>query len=234
MKLRRLNDMNPSIIIAALASVFALAAITQIQAELSLNTVEKAPPDSLGDSIKGVLDNKVVQLLDGDRPIFEFWFRTPLAIKSKPASIDKSLAALEQPTLIGAAKIHEDLRDYRDDDLYGGVHTMRFGLQPEDGNHLGTSEFRYFAVLIPTKLDQELDGVATYKRLSKLSSQETSSEHPMILSLRPVKKSGDSLPSLHEPAPDHKSIRISLAGMTADGAEANLVFDLVYEGMGEF
>jgi len=164
----------------------------------------------------------------------EFWFRSPVPVKAKPASLAKCLDAIRQPTLIGVVQVHQELRDYRDDELYEGVHTIRFGLQPEDGNHLGTSEFSYFAVLIPTKLDCELDGIGTYKKLTKKSSQETSSEHPMIMSLRPVKSADGELPSLHEPAPDHKSVRIKLPAKTADGSKTEIVFELVYEGMGEF
>jgi hypothetical protein len=72
-----------------------------------------------------------------------------------------------QPSLIGIVEVPEESRDYRDDELFKNVFTMRYGLRPDDGNHLGTSDYRHFAVLIPADQDQKLNGMKGINQWSK-------------------------------------------------------------------
>ena len=198
-------------------------------ADLSLKLADKAPPAQLDSSIAGKLQKNAVQLLSGDKPVLEFWLVSELPLTSKPAAPAKGLDAVKQTTLLGAVSVGQAMRDYRDDELAAGVYTMRLALQPQDGNHLGTSEFAWFAALSPAKLDTKPDGVADYKALVKLSSQETATDHPVILSLRPA--SSTEAPKLNEPAPEHKSVRVKVpAKAGADSTE--LTFEIVYEGKG--
>ena len=70
-----------------------------------------------------------------------------------------------------------------------------------------------------------------YKALVKVSSKETSTDHPVILSLRPANADAGDSPQLVEPAPEHKSVRVKVPG-TAANEEASLVFEIVYQGVG--
>jgi len=155
-----------------------------------------------------------------------------MPLQSKPASTDKGLDALKQASLLGVVSVGKATRDYRDDPLPSGVYTMRFALQPQDGNHLGTAEYLYFAVLTPAKLDAKLDGITDYKALVKASSKETSTDHPMVLSLRPATSEEGESPKLNEPAPEHKSVRVKIPakGPGAD-EKTSLVFEVVYQGV---
>jgi hypothetical protein len=197
----------------------------QLRVESSLVPAEISP------EIRALLQTKSVRINEGEKPLMEFWLRNEVPVSAVPPAISKALDALQQPVLLGAARLPANSRDYRDDEIPAGVYTVRFGLQPADGNHLGSSDFTYFAVLIPAKLDAKPDGIADYKALMKASSQDTSTGHPRILSLRPVSTAvaADKLPSLEEPAAEHKSVRVRLpakAGQTA----AEVIFDLVYAG----
>ncbi len=200
-------------------------------AELTVRVTDKEPPKELDASIRAVLQKKAVQLLEGDKPVWEFWFVSDLPLQSKPASLAKALDSVKQPALLGALFVPKALRDYRDDELAAGVHTMRFALQPQDGNHLGTAEFPYFAALTTAKLDTKPDGIADYKALVKASSKETSTDHPPILSLRPAAAEAGQAPSLHEPASEHKSVRLKIPS-NVGGEKTTLSLELVYEGKG--
>ena len=127
--------------------------------------------------------------------------------------------------------IPKALRDYRDDELAAGVYTMRLVVQPQDGNHLGSAEFLWFAALVPAKLDTKPDGIADYKTLVKASSKETATDHPVILSLRPPSSTDGDAPKLCEPAAEHKSVRVKVPARLGDEKTA-LVFEVVYEGKG--
>ncbi|HXJ73008.1 MAG TPA: hypothetical protein VNM37_09145, partial [Candidatus Dormibacteraeota bacterium] len=179
-------------------------------AELTLRVTDQPPPKELDGAVAKSLQNKSVQLLAGDKPVFEFWFVSELPLTQKPASLAKALDAVKQTTLLGAVAVPAAQRDYRDDEIAAGVYTMRLALQPNDGNHLGSSEFGCFAALVPAKVDTKLDAFTDYKALVKASSKQTSTDHPVILSLRPAGSADGDQPKLQEPAPEHKSVRLKL------------------------
>src|SRR5213594_76608 len=200
-------------------------------ADLTLKVADKEPPKELGAALRAKLQSKAVQLLQGEKPVYEFWLSAEVPLESKPGSAAKALDTIKQAALLGAVSISGDKRDYRDDELHAGVYTMRFALQPQDGNHLGTSEYLYFTVLVPAKTDTKPDGITDYKALVKASSKETSTDHPVILSLRPALSAEGDLPKLNEPAPEHKSVRLKVPAK-AGGESTSLVFEVVYEGKG--
>ncbi|MDA7510355.1 hypothetical protein N8633_00820 [bacterium] len=203
--------------------------------DFSIKPLDKAPPSSLGESIKAELSDKALVILQKDKPIYELWLRKELILKSPITSPAKALTAVTQASLLGAITVVSDERDYRDDELYKGVYTIRFGLRPEDGNHLGTSDHLFFAVLIDAKNDQELGKIVKTKQLVKASSKTSATDHPMILSLFPVTQSDAVTPSIHEPAPEHEAIRLSIPSKSQDGKNAgSVVFDLVVAGMADF
>jgi len=68
-----------------------------------------------------------------------------------------ALAVLEEITYFGVVRVHERRKDFRNDDIEPGVYTMRLGILPTDGDHLGTSPHPYMAVLVPAQYDEGLD-----------------------------------------------------------------------------
>jgi len=203
-------------------------------AEFSAKVVDKAPPADLGESIRAALQSKAVQLLDADKPVYEIWFRREIPLKLKPESATKGLQAIAETTLVGAVVVQKPQRDYKDNEIAPKLYTARFGLQPQDGDHLGTAEFPYFLVLIPAKSDTNLDGISGYKAMFKASGKDTATGHPVVLSLRPAAADEGDVPKLQEPAADHKSVRVKLPAKAVDkGEPTGLVFELVYQGHGK-
>lgn len=200
-------------------------------AEVAVTVAEKTAPPEIEPALRDVLQKKAVQIGSGDKTAYEFWLCSEVPLQSKPASAAKGLDSLKQATLLGVVNVPSDQRDYRDDELHAGVYTMRFALQPQDGNHLGTSEFSYFAVLTPAKLDPKPDGIADYKALVKASGKETATGHPVILSLRPASSDGGDAPKLNAPAPEHKSVRVKVPARIGE-EKTSLTFEIVYEGKG--
>jgi len=209
-----------SLILPALFSLPAAAA------DLTLKVVDKEAPKDIDASIRATLQPRAVQLLDGDKPVFEFWFSAAVEVSGKPDSAAKSLASVKPTALLGAVVVSSDKRDYRNDELIAGTYTMRLGLQPQDGDHLGTTEFPYFGILVPAKTDTKTDSFANQEAMVKASSKETSTGHPVIVSLRPVPGDDAGLPKLTEPAPEHQCVRVKLP---AKGG-GDVVFDVVYKG----
>jgi hypothetical protein len=200
-------------------------------ADLTVKTVDKETPKELDGSFREVLLSKAVQVTDGEKPVYEFWFCRELPLSAKPESLKDHLDQLKPAMFLGAVMVHNEKRDYRDDELRSGLYTMRFSLQPQDGNHLGTAEFPYFAVLIPAKADTKIDGIKTYKEMTRASAKGTSSEHPRVMSLRPAASAEGELPLVNEPAEEHKSVRVKVpAKAPNDTALSNIIFEIVFQG----
>ncbi len=231
---KRQNDMNSPAFIraAALAVLFGIAMAPQssVAGELSSKSTQKEPPAALDASIRKLLSPQAVQVLDDGKPVFEFWFCSEVPASAKPESIAKALDALKPVTLVGAVAVSgKQQRTYRDTDLAEGVYTMRFSLQPQDGDHLGSADYPYFLALVPAKLDTKPDSFANYTAMVKASGKETSSGHPIVLSLRPT--SDGETPKLLEPAAEHKSVRVKLNAKPAGSdAAVPLVFEIVVKG----
>lgn len=200
-------------------------------ADLALKVTDKAPSSDLDSSFTALLQPKAIQLVDGDKPAFEFWFCKEVTLDSKPESDAKAMDSLKQAQFLGAVTVAAGQKDYRDDDLPAGVYTMRYCLQPTDGNHQGTADFGYFVLLTSTKNDPKLDALANYKAVVKASGKDSPNEHPHVISLRPPSSTEGDSPKLMQPLPDHKSIRIKIPAK-AGGDKADLLFELVYQGHG--
>lgn len=226
----QLNRFHFSLGLAALIASMQFAAAADLTAKLT----DKEPPKEVGDSIKKVLQSKAVQLLDGEKPAFEFWFRTEIPLKSKAESPAKALQAIGETTLCGVVSVQKDARDYKDNEIAQGLYTARFANQPQDGDHLGTAEFTYFLVLIPVKEDTQINGISAYKPMVKASGKATPSGHPIVLSLRPAASANGEFPRLNEPAPDHKSVTLKLPAKAPDSDQpTTVIFDLVFQGKGK-
>lgn len=197
-------------------------------AELDVRVANKPPPGEIAADITALLQPQALQVIQGDKPVLELWLAKEVALQSKPASPAAALDAVKQASVLGAVAVPSARRDYRDDEVPAGVYTMRFALQPQDGNHSGSAEFPYFGVLVPAKLDTKPDGIKDYKELMKASSKETSTDHPMVLSLRPATSTEGPAVKLNTPAPEHKSVRVKVPAK--DPKE--IAFEIVFEGKG--
>ena len=200
-------------------------------ADFTLKMADKPAPKEIAESIRAVLQTKSIQLVQGDKPVLEIWLRQELPLKSKPASANEALGAVGETTLVGAVAVNDtSLRDYKDNEISKGIYTARFGVQPKDGDHLGTAEFDFFLLLIAAENDKDLNGLNTFKALTKASGKSTSSGHPLVVSLRPASAEG-TMPRLLEPVAEHKAIRLKVPAK-ADSEKTEIVFDLVVQGHG--
>lgn len=203
-------------------------------ADLAIKFMEKAPPAEVDESIKNVLQSKAVQLSEDGKPMFEFWFRQEIPLKSNADSPLKAVQSIGETTFCGVISVEKTERDYKDSEISEGLYTARFGIQPQDGDHLGTSEFPYFLVLIPLKNDPKLNGLTAYKPMVRASGKATPSGHPVVWSLRiPASFEGDD-PKLNEPVPGHKSFLVRVPARESGSDKAtSVVFELVYRGKGK-
>jgi hypothetical protein len=145
------------------------------------------------------------------------------------------LENMEEIALLGVIVVHdnEERFDFREDPIDPGIYMMRMSLQPQDGNHMGTSPFDTFALLVPQDRDEEVVETDDPEEMVDIASEHTIAEHPPILSLQPLEDAEGEFPRLtHDEEEDWYFLTIELPA-TADGEPAKLTLNLVFEGIGD-
>lgn len=227
--------MNKSIAIMVSTLVLgaALTSTGSADADESLEVTKADPPTEIAADIRAKIEPTVYRIANKDGIIFEFWLVSTLELEAVPEPGKKALDGIGGITLLGAAKVHAKNRyDFRDDPIDPGIYTLRMGLQPADGNHLGTAPFDTFAMLVPHERDTKLNGIPDHDTLVEMSMEDTAGQHPSILGLQPMKKVEGEFPSLAEGGHDWKYLNIKLPIKVGDETES-IAVQLVYEGVGD-
>jgi hypothetical protein len=107
------------------------------------------------------------------------------------------------------------------------VYTLRLGLQPMDGDHMGTAPFNDFCLLAPAELDKTPDPLDA-KDLHALSAKAVGRKHPGVMLLFPNRKPGGA-PAI-ESKPDDNWVLSFKVPTSAGGQTADLGFSLVVVG----
>ncbi len=215
--------------VAALCLAFLAFPPALRAAEWTVEVADRKPPAEVPAGWRGVLREKVVRVLKNREAAFEFWFRDDVPLTGKSGSSSTALNSVAQATPLGVVSVPNDLRDYRDNDLFSGLYTVRMGYQPQDGDHLGTSDYAWFFVLIPAEHDAGPDAIRGYQEMVEASGRETPTGHPIVLSLRPVDGASDESPRITQPVPDHVAVRLRLPGIH-QGESIPIPLELVVEG----
>jgi hypothetical protein len=181
-----------------IAAWLALALPALAQPAYSVKAVpDTAPPRELNESIRKLLDNRCIQLLDAKgSPIVEIWLRKEVPAKATDAQVKNGLTYREVPssTVLGAARVVKPTTDYKKQKIPSGVYTLRLGIQPEDGDHMGTAPYNEFCLLCPAAADKKPD-LLEVKPLRELSAKVTDT-HPGVLVLFPGDKEAGAEPKL--------------------------------------
>ncbi|MCA9056629.1 MAG: hypothetical protein KDA75_22530, partial [Planctomycetaceae bacterium] len=85
-----------------------------------------------------------------------------------------------------------DFLEFRGNELEQGTYTLRYGRQPMDGNHIGTSDLADFLVAIPAEKDEAAGVMEDQQEMVELSAAASGTTHPAILSLQPAEEAGDA------------------------------------------
>lgn len=153
-------------------------------------TVEAAkidPPPELSQQVRNTLQPEALRVTQGGQPFAEFWLRADVPEASSPSTeLGVSFGQLKVGTLVGAVRFSAKWSDYKDLPVLPGVYTLRYGIQPQDGAHMGVALYRDFLLLIPSKMDGDPDLDYSPDKLVMASSEAAVGRHPATLSLFPI------------------------------------------------
>jgi hypothetical protein len=175
-------------LVAALVAAWPAVAAAQY----TVKEAETAPPKQLDKAVSDLLGPKSVQFLNKDELVAEVWFRKEVPVTATPQQLEKGLTYEQIPetTLMGAIRIDKTVTDYRKQKIKPGVYTLRLGVQPMDGDHMGTAPDPYFFLVSPAAEDKKPGLIKDPKDLQDLSTKATGGSHPGVFLLVPVKDPG--------------------------------------------
>ena len=89
-------------------------------------------------------------------------------------------------------------KDYRGQGVKAGYYTLRYELVPQDGNHMGVSQYRDFLLLVPAAKDTDGTKAVTFADAVKLSRDSTDTGHPGVMLMDSVSDSDKTFPALFQ------------------------------------
>ncbi len=199
--------------------------------EYSIEADDAAAPEDLAAPVRKLLEGRCHRLLDGKgETILEVWFRKDVPVKATDEQIKNGLTYAEVPqsTVIGAVRFPKVYTDYRKQRIAAGVYTLRFGVQPGDGDHADTAPHREFALLSPAG-DDKKPGLMEVKDLRELSAKSTD-DHPGVMVLFPPGKDAGEKPKLVDKGKGHRVLFLRLPA-SAGGKKAVLGLGLTVVGV---
>jgi len=213
------------------ASLFVVSlALTGIAAaeDHRIEPLDQAAPDSVAADLAATLSPTGLSVIRGEkRNVCNLWFSQAWDAKADFKPSETVLYPFEVGQLIGVVEFKRTGADFRGQEIASGVYTLRYGLQPVDGNHVGTSITRDFLVLVPADQDTATAKIPEAD-LFELSRQASQSTHPAIFSLLRPQADAEKTPELiHDEQHDLWSLRV--AGKAA-ATEAPLPLELVVVG----
>lgn len=198
---------KPSALIFLL--LFAAAGFAQTKPE----SLPACSDSRISEAIRKQLEPAGYRVTTPDGPV-DVWLRAQVPTGKNPvdgATYDK----LTESTLVGVIQFAKDSRDYKGLRIPAGIYTMRYEVQPDDGNHLGTAPTRDFLLLMPPDADTDPSAVYDFQKMVALSSRVNgTNKHPTPLNLIPPESK--TFPVFYKDSEDHTVL--SVEAKTAAGA----------------
>lgn len=158
-----------------------------------LETIGPLTDASVPQATRSILEARGDRVRLPEGPWCEVWLRKtiPSQKTSTPGALRTDVGA---STLVGVIRFATAASDFRGQPIRPGLYTLRYATIPDDGDHLGVSEYPDFLLVIPVADDPDPGRMFKLDELSTLSTKATATRHPGILSLsRPA---GENFPSV--------------------------------------
>jgi hypothetical protein len=163
--------------IHGLVLLIAFAAVPALGNDVSVTKHTAAPPDEIAAPVKALLAPGGATAKVGENTL-EFWWVSSLGAKGT------DWGSVPEGTLVGAMKLSASFRDIRGRNLKAGTYLLRFGLQPQNGDHLGVSPHREFLLATPAAEDTSPEPLG-HDPAVELAKKSINISHPAVISLDP-------------------------------------------------
>ena len=155
------------------------------QESIKVAVLKQPPPESIATPIRSDLNGQGYRIQDDQgRTFADIWLRKAIPSSEKPSEPKGAILFpfLADGEMVGVLQFATAGHDYRDQPIAKGVYTMRYGLQPVNGDHLGVSTYRDYSLLSPVAKDQS-PAIPARKELETKSALAAGTSHPAVLIL---------------------------------------------------
>lgn len=202
----------------ALVSVLAApSASTQLKAEPRTDP----PPADVTGALRSRLSS-AGQVVTGGPATLEFWWVESLPVDDGAAP---GWSRVAEGSFIGVVRVAGSFKEIRGKTVKPGVYTLRLGLQPQNGDHLGASPYREYLLLSPAAADTDPNPLG-FDGAVALAKQTTGTSHPGALSLDPPVSTAAVL-SAYTTEPDLQGVTFEVA----TAPKGSLRFGLILVGL---
>ncbi len=118
-------------------------------------------------------------------------------------------SGVDSGTLVGALRVSGEFKEIRGKAVKPGVYTLRYGQQPQNGDHLGISMFREFLLLSPAAIDTD-PKVLGFDGVVALSKEVIGTAHPASLSLDPPEDAAGAALSTYKNELGHEGVVLQI------------------------
>ncbi len=162
--------------------VGALALLPQAVAE-NFTAVPGAPaPEAVPEATRQMIASEGVTVKAGDVAVVSFWMRSAPFEGDPAGGFGVRFDNVPEGAFLGVLEFPEKGSDFREQSVPPGIYTIRFGLHPEDGNHMGVAPSRDFALLSPVDQDLEIAENFDFDGIVELSAK-VGNPHPTVARL---------------------------------------------------
>ncbi len=169
-----------------------------------------------------------VKVMRGSRTSSEIWLCKNIETMADFKPTGERIYPFQQGQLIGLIHYPRKSNDFRNQEVQSGWYTLRFELQPVDGNHVGTSPTRDFFLMSKAENDQPGKKWET-KALLAASAEVSGGSHPAMISLQRAEKSEEKTSLRHDEEKDWWVLRMIAKGQ-AGGKPMDVPLEMVVVG----
>ena len=197
--------------------------------DYSVEPIDSAPEaEGVSEEIAELISDQGYRVKKGSsRTVCEIWFCKDLEIDPDFESSEERLYPFTPGQLMGVVSFRRRGKEFRDQTISKGWYTLRFGLQPVDGNHEGTSPTRDFLLLVDPSED-ELPEPWDAEDLHKASANAAGSSHPAMMCLQRPSE-GSEVTIHHDESNDWWVLHVVTGGL-ANNESQEVPMDLVVVG----
>jgi hypothetical protein len=171
--------------------------------EIAVEALKEPAPSEVAEAVRKELAPSASRVLRDGKPFIDFWLRSTLPTGEVRGGPGILYGTLRPTTLVGVARVHGGGSDFKGQKFPAGLYTLRYGVQPDDGDHQGTTESRDFLLLCPAAADPSPD-LLEEKEAIKRSARVNGKKHPAVLYL--VGGAGGALPRVVHDAKADRSV----------------------------
>jgi hypothetical protein len=208
------------LVLKAVPKVFcSIVFCATVAAQSKVSPVTDKPPADLAPVIASLLQGSGAKVVVGGATLDIWWVQSI-------GGGGPGWSGVESGALVGALRVAGPFKEIRGKIVAPGVYTLRYGLQPQNGDHLGISTHRDFLLLSPASADQD-PKVLGFDGVVALSKQVIGTSHPASLSLDPPEDAPGAVLSTYKNDSGHDGVVFEVARKPS----GTIKFGLIVSGL---